>query len=83
MKWDAKEEIDRWKWRRSFALFPVKTIENKWVWLEKVWSRERSLGFNGRYEIDYSSSVKKPMERDEELELLSKNRPSPPKPCRD
>jgi hypothetical protein len=27
-------------WRKSFALWPVKTIKGKWVWLRKIYKQK-------------------------------------------
>ena len=38
MKWDAKTYVDQaigTKYNLDFAWMPIKTIDNKWVWLEK------------------------------------------------
>lgn len=42
MQWRA---IDKEEWHLHFALLPVKTMENKWVWLERVYRRYRFIGW--------------------------------------
>jgi len=61
MQWNPAPKIEANKWYRIFAWFPLKTYEEKWVWLEHIWMRYTSLNFNNRFRVDYSCAKTPPV----------------------
>lgn len=68
MRWQGESEATRkdrfWNWHTVFAWLPIQTMGGEWVWLEKVYRKRESRGFNGLWYFIYLPSVRATHEYD-------------------